>query len=59
MSMIRVFADWYYTQHGTPVTTIASQLSSQERLYRMVSEMAVTVFIFSFSFKHKELDFCK
>ena len=53
MSMIRVFADWYYTQHGTPVTTIASQLSSQERLYRMVSEMAVTVFIFSFSFKHK------
>lgn len=47
--MIRIFEDWYYTQHGMPVTTIASQLSSQERLYRMVSEMAATVYVFILS----------
>lgn len=42
------FEDWYYTQHGMPVTTIASQLSSQERLYRMVSEMATATLLYVF-----------
>ena len=57
--MIRVFEDWYYTQHGMPVTTIASQLSSQERLHRVVSEMAATVYLFVLSLSSIELDFCK
>ena len=57
--MTRVFGDGYYTQHGMPVTTIASQLSSQEGLYRMVSETAATVYLFILSLSSVELDFCK
>ena len=57
--MTPVFGDGYYTQPGMPVTTIASQLSSQEGLYRMVSETAATVYLFILSLSSVELDFCK
>ena len=55
--MIRVFEDWYYTQHGMSVTTIASQLSSQERFHRVVSEMAATVYLFVLSLSRADVYF--